>query len=230
MDVDSSPTGVGGTAGTGAQERRAVAEEWDRRYGAEERLFRADPDETLVELARALKAGTAVDLGAGEGRNALWLAGQGWQVTAVDASEVALGRLEASAAGLGLETDVVAGDLHDFLREAGETGRSFDLVVVAFVHPPAAERARLLAAAAGALSPGGHLFVVAHHRDSLGQAGPPDPERLYAEEDLEQLGDGLVVRRLERRTGVSDVAHHGVDVFLWAERPQRSLAATPNVK
>lgn len=196
----------------------SVAEEWDRRYGAEERLFRAEPDESLVELASKLKPGTALDLGAGEGRNALWLARQGWEVTAVDVSEVALGRLGATATSEGLGVDTVTDDIHDYLRSASDSAQSFDLVVIAFVHPAPVERARLLAGAAEAVSPGGHLFVVAHHRDSLGQAGPPDPERLYTEDDLEQMDGGLEVLRLERRSGMSDVAHPGVDVFLWAQR------------
>lgn len=66
-------------------------------------MFRAEPDESLVELVSPLPPGRAVDLGAGEGRNSLWLAREGWDVVAVDASEVALDRLSRAAAVEGVE-------------------------------------------------------------------------------------------------------------------------------
>ncbi len=66
---------------------------WDHRYAGTERLFPREPDAALVELVGGLRPGRALDLGAGKGRNSLWLARQGWQVTAVDLAEVALGRL-----------------------------------------------------------------------------------------------------------------------------------------
>jgi uncharacterized protein (DUF302 family)/SAM-dependent methyltransferase len=201
------------------ESRSAVAAQWDRRYGATDRLFRPDPDETLVELASPLAPATALDLGAGEGRNSLWLARRGWKVTAVDASEVALGRLEAAAADSGLAIETAAEDVFDFLGAARARHQRYDLVVVAYVHPATDGRARLVEAAAEAVSPGGHLFVVAHHRDSLGRAGPPDPERLYVEDDFTGLSPGLEVARLERRPGSSDVEDHGVDVLVWAQRP-----------
>jgi LmbE family N-acetylglucosaminyl deacetylase/SAM-dependent methyltransferase len=207
------PAEVAGGAG-GA----SVGAEWDARYRAQPRLFREDADETLVELVSSLPPGTALDLGAGEGRNSLWLAGQGWEVVAVDASEVALRRLEA-AAPPGAPVHAVTADLFDYLRSAAGDRTRFDLVVVSFVHPPAPGRALLLAGAAGRVAEGGHLFVVAHHLDSLGKTGPPDPDRLYVESDLADGAPGLEVLRLERRSGPSDVPDAGVDVFLWARRP-----------
>ena len=209
--AEADATGGGGGA-------RSVGAEWDARYRAQPQLFRPDADETLVALAAALSPGRAVDLGAGEGRNSLWLAGLGWDVLAVDASEVALRRLDAGASARGVAVRTATGDLLDYLRSAAELGTRFDLVVVSFVHPPPAERAQLLAGAAGLVAAGGHLFVVAHHADSLGKTGPPDPERLYVESDLAGAAAGLEVLRLERRHGPSDVPDAGVDVFLWARR------------
>lgn len=72
----------------------ALAEEWDRRHASTDRLFRAEPDQTLVEVVTPLHPGRAVGLGAGEGRYALWLAAHGRQVTAVDLSRRALARLD----------------------------------------------------------------------------------------------------------------------------------------
>ncbi|MDE3087339.1 MAG: methyltransferase domain-containing protein, partial [Acidobacteriota bacterium] len=209
------PAGAEATQGGGGG---SVGAEWDARYRAQPQLFRQDADETLVALVSTLSPGTAVDLGAGEGRNSLWLAEQGWDVVAVDASEVALRRLEAGARARGVAVRTVTGDVLDHLRSAADHGTCFDLVVVSFVHPPPATRAELLAGAAGRVAAGGHLFVVAHHLDSLGKTGPPDPERLYAESDLAGAAAGLEVLRLERRHGPSDVPDAGVDVFLWAHR------------
>lgn len=192
-------------------------ESWDERYAAVEQLFSSEPDTALVELVTPLTPGRAVDLGAGEGRNSLWLARQGWEVTAVDASSVALDRVRATAAAEGLSVSPTLSDIGDFL----ERGQSFDLVVIANIHPAPALRAVLLRAAAGAVRPGGHLFLVGHHLDSLGRTGPPDPERLYTEEALAGALPGLQTLLLEKRErshGV-DTGQPAVDVVLWAEAP-----------
>ncbi|HLI43919.1 MAG TPA: class I SAM-dependent methyltransferase [Acidimicrobiales bacterium] len=205
----------------GDERLRAAAEAWDERYAASPQLFREAPDETLVEIASALPPGRALDLGAGEGRNALWLAAAGWSVTAVDASAVALERAASRARAEGVEIETVRADLRTYLETvaAERPQGAFDLVVVAFVHPGPQERAELLRAAAGVVSPGGRLFVVGHHVESHGKVGPPDRANLYAEEDVhgEDL-DGLEICRLERRAGKSDVADPGVDLVLLARR------------
>ena len=87
-----------------------VPHDWDARYAASGRLFSSEPDEALVELAGTLPPGRALDLGAGEGRNSLWLARKGWQVTAVDLSGVALARLRAQAATEHVAVDAVGAD------------------------------------------------------------------------------------------------------------------------
>ncbi len=198
---------------------RELAAEWDRRYEASPQLFRSEPDATLVELAGPLVPGRAVDLGAGEGRNSLWLARRGWDVLSVDASEVALRRLRSAASSEGLSLGAVVGDLLTELESFDARHVSFGLVVMAFVHPPPQERRELLTAVARAVSPGGHLFVVGHHIDSIGLAGPQDAMRLYTDDDLARAALGLEVLRLERRRGVSDVEETGTDALLWARRP-----------
>ena len=191
----------------------ALQDEWDRRYAAAPRLFRAEPDESLVGFVTPLPAGTAVDLGAGEGRNSLWLARQGWDVTAIDASTVALDRLSAFARDEGLSVRTVVGDLVASLAVTDEA----DLIVLAYVHPDRAARAQLLAAAAASLRVGGHLFVVGHHLSSLGIVGPPDAGRLYTEDDL-RVVPGMELMSLRLRHGDSDVTEPGTDVVLWARR------------
>jgi SAM-dependent methyltransferase len=200
-----------------------AAAEWDRRYAATPRLFRAQPDETLVEVVTPLPPGRAVDLGAGEGRNSLWLASQGWDVTAVDISKEALDRLVRAATSAHLPVRTVVDDIIAFLDGAEIRGDAFDLVVLAYLHPEPAQRAELLQAATRAVAPGGHLFVVAHHRLSHGVAGPSDPSRLYTEDDLRHAAHGLEVRQLEQRHGHSDIAEPSTDVILWARRARHPL-------
>ncbi len=200
--------------------RAAIGEAWDERYRAAPRLFRAEPDQTLVQLVTPLPPGRAVDLGAGEGRNSLWLAASGWAVVAVDASTVALERLARAASEDDLPVERVHEDLATYLAAASARHESFALVVLAFVHPEPEERGALLAAAAGAVGPGGHFFVIGHHLASLGVVGPPDPGRLYTEQELVAHVDGLEVLEVEQRRGESDAGVPGTDVWLWARRPR----------
>jgi SAM-dependent methyltransferase len=197
-----------------------LADEWDRRYASVERVFRPEPDETLVELVSLLAPGNAVDLGAGEGRNSLWLASKGWHVVAVDASSVALECLGHLAAADGLVVDAVHADVAGYLDSIEVN--TIDLVVLAYVHPPWQLRVQLIAAAARIVSPGGHLFVVGHHLSSFGVAGPPDASRLYREDELLMAVGSLDVLRMVRRQGASDVAEPGTDLVLWAQAPVSS--------
>jgi SAM-dependent methyltransferase len=192
------------------------AAQWDQRYASSDRLFSVDPDPSLVELVGPLRAGRALDLGAGEGRNSLWLAAHGWEVTAVDASAVAIGRLEAAASQAHVRVRTIVGDMTGLLSQ----GDTFDLVMLIFIHPAPAERGAVLAAATAAVSPGGHLLVVGHHVDALGHAGPPDPARLYTEDALRDAMPGLQLIELRRRRGQSDTPEaEASDVVAWATRP-----------
>jgi SAM-dependent methyltransferase len=193
-------------------------ENWNEQYAAVGRRFSIHPDTAMVELVTPLPPGRALDLGAGEGRNSLWLARHGWTVTAVDGSSVALERARAAAAAEGLSVSPIQADIGDFLRR----GDTFDLVVIANIHPSPEERAELLRAAVGAVRPGGHLFLVGHHVDSLGRVGPLDAARLYTEEGLGGALPGLRTLLLERRerTLGGDTGEPVVDVVLWAAAPE----------
>jgi SAM-dependent methyltransferase len=190
--------------------------DWDRRYETAEHLFSREPDDQLVVFSRRLKPGRALDLGAGEGRNSLWLAQQGWRVTAIDFSDVALSRLRQAATARGLAVETVNADIGDYLAE----GEQFDLVVLSYVHPSPEERTELLRGAAQAVVPGGHLYFVGHHLESLGRAGPPDPKLLYSEDTLAGAFPGLQVlheQRIEHRR--SDVEASAVDIVVFATKP-----------
>jgi SAM-dependent methyltransferase len=199
--------------------------DWDRRYAARSHLFHTEPDSALIEFVSPLTPGRAVDLGAGEGRNSVWLAQQGWAVVAVDSSEVALSRTRDAATARGLSVETVHADVAGYLG----TGERFDLVVMANMHPAPNDRAALLAAASAVVAPGGHLFLIGHHLDSFGQAGPPDPERLYTDERLRDAFPGLTVERLERHERLGGRGGERltenpnptrlVDMVVWAYRP-----------
>jgi SAM-dependent methyltransferase len=144
---------------------------WDARYGASERVWSGRPNHRLVAEVSGLAPGRALDAGCGEGADALWLAGRGWRVTALDVSPVALARGAAVAAERG---EAVAGRIAwrraDLRRDAPEPG-AYDLVSAHFVHPAPDERPALVRRLADAVAPGGLLLYVGHD--------PSDPVAMH---------------------------------------------------
>lgn len=190
------------------------AVEWDRRY-AGARQWSVEPNRTAAELTAGLPPGRALDVAAGEGRMALWLAGGGWEVEAVDFSAVGLRRGQENAPPGARVTwrveDVLTADL-------GSAG--FDLVLVLYLHLPRPQIVDVLARSAAAVRPGGHLLVLGHDRENLsrGFGGPQDPDLLYDPELLGGAVPGWDISRLERidRDTGSGTA---VDTLLLARRP-----------
>jgi SAM-dependent methyltransferase len=172
---------------------------WDRRFAAQG--WPEDPDPFLVEFAGDLPPGKGLDLGSGPGRNSLWLAARGWQMTLVDASKVGLEQAAAKAKTMGVAITTVHADLSQW---QGEPER-FDLAIVANLHPSPEALAAIFSKAADALRSAGHLYVVGHHVSGLGRHGPPDPERLFTSERLCSLLPRLleveVLETRERRAG-----------------------------
>ncbi|MDR3544382.1 MAG: class I SAM-dependent methyltransferase [Candidatus Limnocylindrales bacterium] len=177
---------------TPAQSRQAL---WDQRHAAQEPIESSEPDPTLVDEIGSLRPGRALDLGAGDGRNATWLARQGWQVTAVDFSGVAIERGRARAEAGGLEVDWQLADLLEWTPEA----RAYDLVTLFFIHLPREERRAVYARAANAVAIGGTLLVVAHDRTNLanGVGGPQDPDVLVSPAEIAAELTGYRVERAE---------------------------------
>ncbi|GLZ03342.1 methyltransferase [Actinomadura sp. NBRC 104412] len=145
---------------TGGRAERTPERFWDEFYGRSERVWSGRPNPTLVREAAHLEPGTALDVGCGEGADAIWLAGRGWRVTGVDISAVALRRAAGHAAEAGVG-DRVAWRRHDLSRSFPPG--SFDLVTVHFLHSPAdLPVGRVLRSAAAAVAPGGTLLVAGH--------------------------------------------------------------------
>ncbi|HEY3683182.1 MAG TPA: class I SAM-dependent methyltransferase [Streptosporangiaceae bacterium] len=133
---------------------------WDGRYSASERMWSGDPNGILVREAAGLAPGTALDLGCGEGADAVWLAARGWRVTAVDVSQVALDRAARHAAEAGV-AERVEWRRHDLADDF--PGGRFDLVSAQYLHSPIEmPREELLRRAAAAVAPGGLLVVGSH--------------------------------------------------------------------
>ena len=156
---------------------------WEAHYRRHERVFSGRANPLLVDLAQPLPPGTALDLGCGEGGDAIWLAGLGWRVTAVDVSATALERAATHAAEAGV------GDRLDFrqhdLTQSFPDG-AFDLVSAQYLHAPL-EFPHVLRAAAGAVAPGGLLLVVDHGSVSPWSWADPDTRFPTSEEVLSGL-------------------------------------------
>lgn len=189
------------------------AADWDERY-AEKQQWSVEPNRLVAQLLADVPPGDAVDLAAGEGRHALWLAGLGWRVTAVDFSRAGLERGRGQP-GAEAVTWVVADVLGWSAPEA-----SLDLVLVAYLHLPQDDTIPLLSRAVGWLRPGGRLLVLGHDLENLtaGVGGPPDPEILHSVERLAPVAALLEVDRLEqvRRDTPAGTA---LDTLLWGRRP-----------
>ena len=174
---------------------------WDKKYKDSELLWSTDANIWVKDLTQDQPAGTALDIAAGEGRNALWLVARGWEVTAVDFSVVALQRARALAdEHLGRDADrltTLEADVETWVPKA----RSYDLVLVAYLHLPEQLRRSVMRAAAEAVASGGTLLVVGHDLENLGSGhgGPQNPEVLYRPSDI--VADiepaGLIVDRSE---------------------------------
>lgn len=159
---------------------------WDERYRSRGELWSGRPNPQLVTTAADLPPGRALDLGCGEGADALWLAGRGWTVTGVDLSTVALERAAKRAAEVGGpvagRTDWQQRDLCSWRPDPGV----YDLVTAQYLQLPAADREPLFAALAGAVAPGGVLLIVGHHPSDLDTTvpRPPMPDLFYTGEDI----------------------------------------------
>ena len=155
---------------------------WNDRYTAADLVWSAEPNQFFADAVRDLTPGRALDLGTGEGRNALWLAERGWDVTAVDFSDVAIEKARHIAGRRNVHVTWVVADLLDYNLQQ----RAFDLVALVYIHLPAKELRKVVAAAVAALAPGGTLFVVGHDTTNVaeGYGGPRDPALLFTPDEI----------------------------------------------
>ena len=165
---------------------------WDERYAADELVYGSAPNDFLAQQAHGFpKTGGALDIGAGEGRNALFLASLGLDVLAVDQSAVGMQKAQRLARERGVSLRTQAADLNDFQAEPN----SFDVIISIFVHLPAALRAKVHKNVITWLKPGGVFVLEAYapeqlHRDT---GGPKDPLLLAPLQTLLTELSGLTI-------------------------------------
>lgn len=158
------------------------AADWNERYDTSELIWKGEPNQFLPPEVADLTPGTALDLACGEGRNAVWLATQGWTVTGVDFAGVGLAKAERLAADNGVSGTWIEADATSWV--APEAG--FDLVVVFYLQLAANERRAAVRTAIASLAVDGTFLLVAHDLLNLteGHGGPQDPAFLMTAEDI----------------------------------------------
>lgn len=174
------------------------AHDWDQRYREQELVWGVEPNRFVVEVVADLPPGRALDVAAGEGRNAVWLAEQGWQVTASDFSAVAVERGKKLARERGVEVEWLCADA----RNPAPRREGYDLVLLSYLQLPPGDWRRALTEAVRAVAPRGRLVSVGHALENLtrGVGGPQDPKVLHIPEDIAMAvaeiaaGEGFAVQ------------------------------------
>ncbi len=196
---------------------------WNQRYEGRELLWSARANRFLTAAAAEIAPGRALDVACGEGRNAVWLAERGWQVTGIDFSDVGLGKAAELAEQRGVTVEWVCADLHEYAPPA----EAFDLVAILYLHLSADGRRRVLEQAARAVAPDGVLLVVGHDASNPadGYGGPQDPAILFTPDAVAAELPGLSVQRAERvlrpvATLQGEV--HAIDAIVRATKGPRS--------
>ena len=200
------------------------AQHWDERYRSKEQLFSGNPNGVLVTEAADLAPGRALDVGCGEGGDALWLAGRGWRVTAVDISQVALDRGAAAAGAGGADLAGRVTWKQADVTTAPPPAGPFDLVSFQYFPLPVQADHPALRRLLDVVAPGGTLLVGGHdlsdhatyrHQDF-------DPADYYTPDDIAQLLDeGWTIQVNESRlrtTAPPEGTHHVHDTVLRAQR------------
>ena len=173
--------------------------DWDERYAEAEYAYGKEPNDFLAEVADRIPAGRVLCLGEGEGRNAVFLAARGFEVTGVDGSRVGLAKAEALARERGVRIATAVADLDAYAIEPG----AWSGIVCLWLHLPLPLRARVHRACVAGLAPGGAFVLEAYtpRQLELGTGGPTEPERLMTLAALRTELAGLdleVARELDR--------------------------------
>jgi len=186
---------------------------WNERYGAADRLWSGNPHPQLAEVLADIRPGSALDIACGEGADAIWLAEQGWDVTAVDFSEVAIARGRQAAEDRELSIEFVVADLDTWVPD-----RAFDLVVEFYLHFEPERRQALHRRLQPFVNDAGQYLCVGHHPDheKPGVQGPPG-FLLFGPQDLETDFSELATVRAERTENATN-ERHAVDTLYLGQR------------
>ncbi len=162
---------------------------WDQKYATEQYVYGTEPNEFLAEHVRLLPKGRILSLAEGEGRNAVYLAKQGFKVTAVDSSRVGLDKARKLAEENRVDIEFIHNDLEHF--ELGK--EQWDGIVSIFCHVPPKLRKTLHGKIINGLKHQGVLILEAYTPDQLkhGTGGPPVVDLMMDADSLEQELSGL---------------------------------------
>lgn len=196
------------------------SEEWDQRYTNQEMAWTADPNRFLVSEVEGMTPGRALDFACGYGRNAVWLAGQGWQVTGVDFSPVGIATARQMALEHGVAVEWEVADVVQWQPPAA----IYNLVIIFYLQLSPVDRRAVLHNAVSGLAPDGTLLVVGHARRNLaeGYGGPPTADGLYSPENVAGDLPGLVIERADevlRPVAVEGKTHTAIDALVRARLP-----------
>jgi SAM-dependent methyltransferase len=191
---------------------------WNERYRASEFVWTDKPNQFVETHLAELPPGKAIDLGSGEGRNAVWLAGRGWKVTAVDFSAAGLAKSRRLAAEKQVEVEFVEADALTF-----EPPEEVDLVLISYLQVDHEDQRTLLERARSWLAPAGTVFVVAHDRSNVehGYGGPSSPEVCYTPERTVEALEGLQIKTalvVERIVSKDEGTSTALDTLVIARR------------
>jgi SAM-dependent methyltransferase len=192
------------------------AQYWDERYRSQEQLFSGEPNPLLVSEVTGLPPGQALDVGCGEGADAIWLARHGWQVTAVDISRTALQRAAAAAADV---TGRIAWARAD-LTATPPPAAAFDLVSVQYFPLPHRPDHTGLRALLSAVAPGGTLLFVSHDLAGMPPRPDFDPADYYQPAEIAELLDESWSVQINETRPRSVPGHHTHDTILRAQYRQ----------
>lgn len=199
------------------EERRAL---WDERYATEGWVFGVEANRFVVDFFATQPPGRLLDLGCGQGRNAVWLADAGYDVLGLDLSPVAIEQARRLAAEAGVAAEFAAVDLANWEPEPD----AFDYALLSYLQLHPQPRRKVHRAVERALKRGGTVFLVAHHLDNMehGFGGPQLPDVLFTEGELETDFAGLDVVRseaVERLVETDDGTEAAIDiVFVGTKR------------
>lgn len=191
---------------------------WDDLYNQRTTIWSGKPNAVLVQEASALTPGRALDIGCGEGADSLWLAGEGWNVTGVDITDVALARARAAQQALAPLTLAVNWQQEDVL-DWTPPAAAFDLVSVHFLQVPPDELELTTRRFAAAVAPKGRLLIVGHSPSDSHASQHPAKQRLFAPEPVvAAAGDGFEVIHAENRARVTPDGDERIDTVVVLQR------------
>jgi SAM-dependent methyltransferase len=203
-------------------EASAKAVEWDARYREhDDAMWSGRPNGRLVSEVADVTPGRALDVGCGEGADAIWLARRGWAVTAIDIASVAVDRAREAAEAAGVVVEWLSGDA----RQTAFPARSFDLVSLQYPALPKAAGDAAVRTLLDTVRPGGLLLAVYHdlgdeHREHMKSRGIDPADYVGVDDLVGLLGDDFTVERhaVEARVDPPPGTLHIADVVLRARR------------